>query len=606
MSLRGFVSALGLTGLMCAPTSVAARDMSYLKSKSFDQLTAAELTAAKEEAKKLKISKLVACADPGNMPLSNDKLEGFQNKIAKAVGTRLGADITFFWRPYLERGLTRDTFDNNECQILIDMPADYANILMTVPIYRSTYVLSYREDSGIDIKSLDDPALPRLRIGVYQHSAMREALADRGMKEKLDVHVITSDADLRPENQPWRQVQRVVDKDLDIAAVWGPFAGWLKKKGAPIVVQAANLMDTTRPLEFSLAWGVQNTDVVLKLKIDMALEEAKEEIAAILSDFGVPLVQCSNCIIEGNLPSHGVIQKARAAKYEERFTTAPDAAKLSDKASSDQVVDRARLEAWLADGVDVNDELFNAISGGDGDRVAFLIEKKADVNARDNLGHLPLSLAASMRKSGLMDQLIRAGADVDAEDADAMTALQHAINVNHAPSIALLAQHGAGLETGTAKGYTALELALGEGKYFAAKALIEAGAKVNVANGPEKITPLMIVATQLQPQQRLNQLSKGPTPLVLAEELINRNADVNATSADGVTALMIAAGHNNVPMLGLLLKAGADANVRSAAGKTAVDIAREAGNEEAIGALKFLTRAKPAGGSAQPPAMTTQ
>ncbi len=566
-----------------------AKDLSYLKSKPFDQLTAAELTAAKEEAKKLKVRHMVACADPGNMPLSNDKMEGFQNKIAKIVGEKMGTDISFFWRPYLERGLTRDTFDNNECQVLVDLPADYAGILTTNPIYRSTYVLAYRNDAGLDIRDLGDPKLKHLKIGVFQHSAMREVLADRGIKEGVDVHIITADADLRPENQPWRQVQKVVDKQLDIAAVWGPFAGWLKKQGAPLVILPVNMMETDRPLEFSLAWGVQNTNVVLKLKIDLALEEAKDEIAKVLADYGVPLVQCSNCIVEGNLPSLGPIQQARLQKYEERFVKPAEDQVLSKDATADQVVTRERLEAWLKDGADVNAELFSAISGGDAERVSFLIEKGADVNKRDGLGHLPLQLAASERKSNLMALLIKAGAKVDARDGDGMTPLLHAINMNHVPSIDVLAKAGADLEAGTDKGYTALELALGDGKFFAAKALIDAGAQVDVANGPGGVTPLMVAATQLQAQQRLSQLSKGPTPLVIAEEMIKRKTNVNATSAEGVTALMVAAGHNNAPMIGLLLRSGADPMLKSNAGKTALDIAVEAGNESAIGALKFLT-----------------
>lgn len=582
-----------MLALSLAATPVMARDMSYLKSKPYDQLTAGEISAAKEEAKKLKLTKLVACADPGNMPLSNDKLEGFQNKIAAAVGAKLGTDITFFWRPYLERGLTRDTFDNNECQVLIDLPSDYSGILMTQPIYRTAYVLAYREDSGLDIKSINDPRLLNLRVGVFQQSALREALAERGMKEKLDVQIITSDADLRPENQPWRQVQRVVDKELDVAGVWGPFAGWLKKQGAPLVVQPVNLDATSQPLEFSLAWGVQNTDVVLKLKIDMALDEARSEIAAILQDYGVPLVQCSSCVVEGNLPSMGTLEKARAVAYEKRFTETRQETKLSEKASSDQVVSRERLEKWLADGANVQDELFNAIAAGDEERVALLIDKKADVNKRDGLGHLPLGLAASMRKTNLMGPLLKAGALVDASDGDEMTALAHAINANHVPSIELLAKSGADIEKGTKAGYTALELALVDGKFFAAKALIDAGAKVDTASGPEQVTPLMVLATLLQPQQRLNQISMGPTPLVLAEELLKRKVDVNARSKDGVTALMIAAGHNNAPMIGLLLRAGADAKLKASNGKTALDIAVEAQNEAAVGALKFLAGSPP-------------
>ncbi|MFT3731859.1 MAG: quinoprotein dehydrogenase-associated putative ABC transporter substrate-binding protein [Hyphomicrobium sp.] len=586
---------LGLLSLTDSPTY--ARDLSYLKSKPFDQLTSAELSAAKEEAKKLQLTRLVACADPGNMPLSDNKGEGFENKIAAAVGRKLGIDITFFWRPYIERGLTRETFDNHECQVLLGMPTDYPDLLTTIPVYRSTYVLAYRSDKGIDIKSMDDPILHQLKIGVFQQSAMRQVLADHGIKENVDLQIVSVDADLEPEKQPWRQVQRVVDGTIDVAAVWGPFAGWLKKKGDPLVIQPVNMMIDNTPLEFSLGWGVQNTDVVLKLKIDMAMEDAKDEIAKILSDYGVPLVQCSNCVVEGTLPSHGVLQQAQGEAYEQRYLTVQKTREKSADAAPDQIVTRERLEAWLKDGVDVNAELMNAIVGADADRVKFLIEKGADVNKPDQLGALPLGAAASIRRTDLMQILLDAGAKVDAEDSDGMTAMQHAINVNHVPSIDLLAKRGADIERGTEKGYTALEIALSNGNFFAAKALIDAGAKIDAAGGPEKLTPLMVCATQLQPQQRVSQLARGPTPLALAEELIKRGANVNAQSKDGVTALMIAAGQNNAPMIGLLLRAGADAKMKSSAGKTALDIANEAGNEAASGSLKFLMSSVPGASS---------
>lgn len=586
--MRGLKLLLISAAFAATTTPGLCRDLSYLKSKPFDQLTSAELSAAKEEAKNLKVTRLVACADPGNMPLSDNKQKGYENKIANVIGHKLGVDITFFWRPYIERGLTRETFDNNECQVLLGMPTDYPNLLTTVPLYRTTYVFAYRSDSGIDIKNMDDPALHQLRVGVFQHSAMRDVLADHGIKENVDLQIVSVDADLEPEQQPWRQVQRVVDKKIDVAAVWGPFAGWVKKNGAPLTIQPVNMMVDTTPLEFSLGWGVQNTDVVLKLKIDMAMEDAKDEIAKILEDYGVPLVQCSNCIVEGNLPSHGVIQETQGAAYEDRYLKVQETRKRSAEASPDQIVSRERLEAWLKEGVDVNTELMNAVVGADAERLKFLIEKGADVNKRDQLGALPLGSAASIRRSDLMEILLGAGAKVDAQDSDGMTALQHAINVNHVPSIELLAKRGADIERGTEKGYTALEVALSDGKFFAAKALIDAGAKVNAGGGPEKLTPLMVCATQLQPQQRLNQLAHGPTPLALAEELIKRGADVNSASTDGVTALMIAAGQNSAPMIGLLLRSGADPKMKSAVGKTALDIASGAGNEAAVGALKFL------------------
>ncbi|MCZ7594337.1 MAG: hypothetical protein M5U16_05010 [Hyphomicrobium sp.] len=175
------LAAIILAGIAAQCASAAERK-EYSLSTPYEQLTPAEIAAAKQAAKRRKVSRLSVCADPGNMPLSDNQRQGFQNKIIEAVAQQMGAEVSYFWRPYLERGLTRETFANNECDILLDMPADSASVLTTIPIYRSTYVLAYLSDRHYDFKSLDDPRLKKLRIGTYQHSAIRMVLARYGIK----------------------------------------------------------------------------------------------------------------------------------------------------------------------------------------------------------------------------------------------------------------------------------------------------------------------------------------------------------------------------------------------------------------------------------------
>lgn len=561
----------------------------YMLSTPYEQMTPAEIGAAKAAAKTRKVSKLSVCADPGNMPLSDNEKQGFQNKIIEAVAEQIGARVEYFWRPYLERGLTRETFANNECDILLDMPTDTTAVLTTIPIYRSTYVLAYLADKHYDFKGLDDPRLKTLRVGTYQHSAIRIALAKYGVKNLQSLAIVTPDADLRPENQPWRQLEKLVDGSLDVAGVWGPFAGWFQKvKGAPITVQPVNLMDDDIPLEFSLSIGVQNTDVVLKFVLDHALMAKKEEIEKILADYGVPLVQCSDCVAAGNLPSHGSYDKALEKKYEERYLKSATPRPATAAASEDQVVSKKRLEEWLAAGADVNAELGNAVMAFDPERVKFLISKGADVDKLNDNGYAPLHTAARSRNSDLVKLLLENKADPNLPDSDGMTPLVHAIMRNHVPSIEALVAAGADIERPTKQGYTPLEVAIGEDQLFAARALIDAGAKVNVASGSQKITPLMLVASQLSKQARATHLAAGQTPIDIAELLIAKGAEVDAKSAAGVTALMVAAGHNNAPMIGLLLGKGANPALKNNVGKTALDIAREARNEVAVSALQLL------------------
>lgn len=568
---------------------------SYTKNKTFDDLTAAEHTKARQDARKLKLNRpLRVCADPGNMPLSSMKEEGFQNKIAKLLAEDLGTHASFFWRPYHERGLTRETFQNDECDILMDMPTELQELLVTEPLYRTTYVFVHREDRKIEIASLDDPVLKSLSIGVFQHSGLREALERRGIKN-LDLHIIAYDADLQPKHQPWQQVQKVIDGKLDVAGVWGPFAGWLKtQRGEPIVIQPVNLWEDHVPMEFDLAIGMQRNQVMLKYMLDWALQRKRAEIAAILKDYGVPLVKCSKCAADGDIPSHGSYYDRIRNVSQDRFLKEAPKVQRTDKAAADQIVTEARLEAWLQEGGDLDGELYNAVVGNDADRVRLLIGKGANVNMRHANGRSPLDAAAHGRHASLIEILADAGADPNAADADGFFPLLHAINRNHVPSVEMLAKKGADLNKRNKQDITPLSWAIGDGKFFAAKALIDAGADVNAPSGYEHVTPLMVTATQLAAKTRSGNLAQGPQPLDLARALIDKGADVNVLSKDGVSALMVAAGHNNAPIVGLLVGAGADPNVKNAQGQTALEIASSAGFDAAVGALKFLSKPKAA------------
>ena len=570
---------LGLMALLGAPAE-AARDLQ----KTFDEMTSAEKTAAKRAAKKIfeakGLDKLSVCADPGNMPLSDIDRNGYQNKIAQVLADALGARLEYFWRPYLERGLTRETFDTNMCDVLLDLPAVYEPALTTFPIYRSTYVFAYRNDRGLDIKSFKDPVLKDLQIGVFQTSAIRRVLTRAGLASNLKLHTLSHNADLKPENQPWRQVKQVLDGELDVAAVWGPFAGWLvTMKGEPLTVRPINLWEDVIPLEYELAAGVRKTDARLKYMLEYALEESKDKIEKILRDFGVPLVDCSTCLIQGDLPSHGAYTKLQNRVFKSK----PEAA------TPDQIVTKEKVEHWLEDGADLTQELANATLAGDKDRITWLVKGKgADINAFDNQGYAPIHTASRNRRPDIAELLVGLGADIDAPDSDGMTPLVHAALRKHVPTVKKLVALGADIEKPGSHGYPPLAMAIEESEFEVAKALMEAGANINTPVGPDKLTPLMIAASKVSPGEGSIFLPGSTRPIDIARALINEGADVNAQSKEGVTALMIAAARNVAPMIGLLLQAGANPDLKSELGQTAADIAKQNGASAAGKALRLV------------------
>src|SRR3984957_5861344 len=203
------------------------------------------------------LKSLTVCADPGNMPLSNEKGEGFENKIAQVIGAALGTGVQYYWRPSIERGLMRTTLSEGNCDLWMDMATDTEGAVVLAPLYRSTFVLAYRSDKGIDIKSLDDPALKKLRVGVFQVSAIRQALADHHVVSNTVIHYLSHNADIVADNQPSYQVQQVIDGGLDVAAAWGPMAGYYKAVlHAPLIIQLVNLMEDREQMEFDMALAV--------------------------------------------------------------------------------------------------------------------------------------------------------------------------------------------------------------------------------------------------------------------------------------------------------------------------------------------------------------
>ena len=184
------------------------------------------------------------------------------------------------------------------------MPLDADDVLTTTALYRTTYVLAYRSDRGIAIKSLDDPRLKSLRVGVYETSAIREALADHGVG-KVEIHYLSHNGDLVPENQPSYQIQQVLDGKLDVAAAWGPLAGYYKAvKQAPLTIQPVNLMDDYVQLQFDLALAVRRNDRDLQRRLEQAMQTQRDALRALLTEFGVPLVSCESCVVSGDLPAH--------------------------------------------------------------------------------------------------------------------------------------------------------------------------------------------------------------------------------------------------------------------------------------------------------------
>jgi quinoprotein dehydrogenase-associated probable ABC transporter substrate-binding protein len=513
------------------------------------------------------LKSLTVCADPGNMPLSNQKGDGFENKIAQVIGSALGTGVQYYWRPSIERGLMRTTLSEGNCDLWMDMATDTEGAAILGPLYRSTFVLAYRSDKGINIKTLDDPILKKLRVGVFQVSAIRVALADHGVVSNTVIHYLSHNADIVQDNQPSYQVQQVIDGSLDVAAAWGPMAGYYKKVvGAPLIIQPVNLMEDQVQMEFNMALAVPRGRPDIKADIEQAVAQHKSEIHQILADFGVPLVKCDECTVSGDLPSHGPYKEAKPEVQSADALAKVRAARMAD------------LKKWLAQGANPDEELKNAIAANDIDRVRYLLAHGAQIEARDGEANTALINATRFGFLEVATYLVEHKADTNLADRTGWTPLMFATWDDDPAFAKMLIAHGAKLGSTNNDGLTPLAIAAQNGKVKAAQALIAAGGDVNAPVAQGGYTPLMLASIS----------GSGD----LARLLIEHGAKVNATNPGGVTALMIAAAGNHSSIAELLLKSGADINARSEDGRTALSIA-QANNNDAV--IKVLQDAANAG-----------
>jgi quinoprotein dehydrogenase-associated probable ABC transporter substrate-binding protein len=235
------------------------------------------------------------CADPENLPFSNQKQEGFENKIAELMAREFRASLSYVWWGQ-RRGFIRNTMNATlkeaRCDVVIGVPAGYDLVQTTRPYYRSTYVFVYPKGKGLHLQSLDDPILKKLRIGVhllgddYTNPPPVHELAKRGIVD----NVVGFDTFYSAENPPSKIVDAVAAGKIDAAIVWGPTAGYfVLHQRVPLEVVPIPSGKTDLPFAFDISMGVRPGNDQLKGELENVLDRKQTEIQRILKDYGVPL-----------------------------------------------------------------------------------------------------------------------------------------------------------------------------------------------------------------------------------------------------------------------------------------------------------------------------
>jgi mxaJ protein len=257
-------------------------------------LAASAGACADREAAAAPARELRVCADPNNLPFSNQRGQGFENRLAGMVARDLGARVTYTWWAQ-RRGFFRSTLKAGLCDVVLGMPSSVEMAWATRPYYRSSYVFLTRKDRKLDVASFDDPALRKLRIGVQvvgddgANSPPVHALLRRGMVGNLRGYTVYGD--YRQDSPPARIVDAVARGDVDVAVVWGPLAGYYAKRSrVPLRLKPVSpQVDLPYlPFNFDISMGTRRGDTRLHEELERFIRRRGPEISRLLEEYGVP------------------------------------------------------------------------------------------------------------------------------------------------------------------------------------------------------------------------------------------------------------------------------------------------------------------------------
>lgn len=280
---------LGAIGLMCAMQSAAFAEELEIPTLNPDEGRIGEVRRVADD------SEFKVCADPDNMPYSNLKLEGFEDKIAQVLADDLGKKLTFAYA-YNRQGFLRNTINAMRCDVIIGMTSDFDALRTSKPYYRSGHVFVWRKDSNYNIENWDSPDLKKGIIGIVDKSPATIPLNDYNLMGNARPYRLQRDLNLPTSFV----IDDLIKGEIDVAVMWGPIAGYYAKQSkVPLEIRLIpeyNKVNLKGKEYWNISVAVRHKDKERMNLINQALERNKSKIDAILKDYGIPTVP----VVEGD------------------------------------------------------------------------------------------------------------------------------------------------------------------------------------------------------------------------------------------------------------------------------------------------------------------
>lgn len=270
----------------------------------------AAVTQANDEAGVLRV-----CADPDNLPLSNERGEGYENRIAEKLAHDLGQSVKYTFFPQ-RMGFVRNTLRQRDeatqrykCDVIVGVPKGYELTATTQPYMHSTYAMVFRAQGNLEkLESPDDLLrLPpeqrrKLRIGIFARSPAADWLLRNGMLDQAESYAQQS-------GDPHENPAGIIERDLvagktDVAIVWGPIAGFLVDRHSGQGAWRAVPFKSYPGIKFDyeISMGVRFGEKEWKDTLDAWIASHRGEIDTILASYRIPLIDDKGNLI-GSAPN---------------------------------------------------------------------------------------------------------------------------------------------------------------------------------------------------------------------------------------------------------------------------------------------------------------
>jgi len=232
---------------------------------------------------------LRVCADPANMPFSDQKGEGFENKIAGIIGDELKVPVEYTWFPQAI-GFTRNTLLAKRCDVIIGTGQGDELVLNTNHLYRSAYALVYKPGAGLDgVDSIFDPRLKDKRVGVVQGSPPADLIAKAGLMGKARPYRLM--VDRRYDSPAEEMTKDIRSGEIDAGVLWGPIAGYFATRGGEKLAVVPLVKDGGKGrMDFRITMGVRQGDDLWKRKLNEVIRKRQADIDKVLLEYGVPML----------------------------------------------------------------------------------------------------------------------------------------------------------------------------------------------------------------------------------------------------------------------------------------------------------------------------